>query len=110
MYGYDQRLEVLGGKGMLQAGNLCPVEVVSSRSEGVSSDLPEPFFLERYRVAYAAEIAHFVHALTCDEPARTTIDDGVKALELAEPAMQSWRRGSALDVSRGCRTVLDWRS
>jgi myo-inositol 2-dehydrogenase/D-chiro-inositol 1-dehydrogenase len=58
-YGYDQRFEVLGSKGMLQAGNHKPTEVTSSTGASVSGDKPEHFFLERYRAAYALEMAHF---------------------------------------------------
>ena len=92
-YGYDQRFEVLGSGGMLQAGNHAPTEVVASTSTAVVSDLPEHFFLERYRVAYANEMAHFFAVLAGREKLRTTIDDGLKALELAEAATTSWREG-----------------
>ncbi|RQS07990.1 inositol 2-dehydrogenase [Burkholderia sp. Bp9002] len=97
-YGYDQRVELLGSKGMLQAGNVRPTEVVAWSAGGIATDVPEPFFLERYRQAYAAEIAHFVHALRDGAPARTTIDDGLAALELAEAAMASWQTGRVIEV------------
>jgi myo-inositol 2-dehydrogenase/D-chiro-inositol 1-dehydrogenase len=90
-YGYDQRFEVLGAKGMLQAGNHRPTEVTSSNGTNVGTDLPEHFFLERYRVAYANEMAHFFESLASGTPVRTTIDDGIKALELADAATTSWR-------------------
>ncbi|MEO8487782.1 MAG: inositol 2-dehydrogenase [Betaproteobacteria bacterium] len=92
-YGYDQRFEVIGAKGMLQAGNHRPTEVVSSTAQSVSADKPEHFFLERYQRAYANEIAHFFDAIAKGTPIRTSIDDGVKALELAEAATISWREG-----------------
>jgi myo-inositol 2-dehydrogenase/D-chiro-inositol 1-dehydrogenase len=92
-YGYDQRFEVLGSKGLLQAGNHPPTQVVAQTAAGVCQDKPEHFFLERYRVAYALEIAHFFDALTQGKPVRTTLEDGVKALELAEAATRSWREG-----------------
>lgn len=95
-YGYDQRFELLGSAGMLQAGNVRPTEVTAYSARAVSSDLPEAFFLERYRIAYAREIAHFFAAVTRGEPVRTTIADGVKALELAEAATRSWREGRAV--------------
>src|SRR5436309_2940219 len=82
-YGYDQRFEVIGSKGMLQAGNHKPTEVIAWNAHNVSSDKPEHFFLERYRAAYAAEMAHFIDAVTRQQPVRTSIDDGVKALALA---------------------------
>ncbi|OEZ50116.1 inositol 2-dehydrogenase [Janthinobacterium sp. MP5059B] len=90
-YGYDQRFEVLGSAGMLQAGNHKPTEVTAYGSVNVSVDKPEDFFLERYRVAYAQEMAHFFDALTHGTPLRTTVHDGLKALELAEAATLSWR-------------------
>ncbi len=90
-YGYDQRFEVLGSAGMLQAGNHKPTEVTAYGSVNVSVDKPEDFFLERYRVAYAQEMAHFFDALSHGTPLRTTVHDGLKALELAEAATLSWR-------------------
>jgi myo-inositol 2-dehydrogenase/D-chiro-inositol 1-dehydrogenase len=90
-YGYDQRFEVLGSAGMLQAGNVRPTEVSAYTAKAVSSDVPEAFFLERYRAAYASEIAHFFDAIARGIPVRTTVDDGVRALELAEAAARSWR-------------------
>ena len=90
-YGYDQRIEVIGAKGMLQAGNHRPTEVVASTAQSVSADKPEHFFLERYRMAYALEMAHFFDALATGKPVKTSIEDGVKALELAEAATVSWR-------------------
>ena len=90
-YGYDQRFEVIGSKGMLQAGNHRPTEVSLWSSGAVTADKPEYFFLERYRAAYAAEMAHFFDVLAGRATPRTSIDDGVAALALAEAATTSWR-------------------
>ncbi len=98
-YGYDQRFEVLGSGGMLQAGNHAPTEVVASTATAVVRDLPEHFFLERYRAAYANEMAHFFAVLAGKEKLRTTIDDGLKALELAEAATTSWREGRIVKMA-----------
>jgi len=98
-YGYDQRFEVLGSGGMLQAGNHVPTEVVASTSNAVIRDLPKHFFLERYRAAYAREMAHFFAVLAGKTKLRTTIDDGLKALELAEAATTSWREGRIVRMS-----------
>ena len=97
-YGYDQRFEVLGSKGMLQAGNHRPTEVIAATAASVSRDKPEHFFLERYRVAYANEMAHFFDALATGALVRTSIDDGVKALELAEAATTSWREKRIVEL------------
>jgi myo-inositol 2-dehydrogenase / D-chiro-inositol 1-dehydrogenase len=89
---------VLGSGGMLQAGNVRPTEVTAYTARAVSTDVPEPFFLERYRLAYAHEIAHFFEAVMRGTPVRTTIEDGVKALELAEAATLSWREGRVVRI------------
>lgn len=95
-YGYDQRIEILGSHGALQANNLRPTEIIAWQKSAISHDTPEAFFLERYRVAYAMEIEHFINALIQGRPVETTIDDGIKALELAELAARSWQEQRAL--------------
>ena len=97
-HAYDQPFEVLGGKGMLQAGNHRPTEVAAHTAASVSHDKPEHFFLERYRVAYANEMAHFIDAVAGGRPVRATIADGVKALELADAATRSWRERRIVEL------------
>src|SRR5262245_57999030 len=60
VYGYDQRIEVLGSKGQLRAGNVLPTTIELADSDAVSVDKPMPFFLERYAAAYKAELTAFV--------------------------------------------------
>ena len=98
-YGYDQRFELLGSSGMLQAGNVRPTEVTAYCAAAVSSDLPEAFFLERYRTAYALEIAHFFESVRHGKPVRTTVADGLLALELADAATRSWREGKIITLA-----------
>lgn len=97
-YGYDQRFEVLGSKGMLQAGNHHPTEVSYYGTDHVSTDLPEHFFLERYRAAYALEMAHFFDAIQQGTALRTTVEDGLRALELADAATRSWQEGRIIEL------------
>jgi myo-inositol 2-dehydrogenase/D-chiro-inositol 1-dehydrogenase len=97
-YGYDQRFEVLGSKGMLQAGNHRPTEALLWSADSVAADKPEYFFLERYRAAYAAEMAHFFDVVAGRAAAVTSIDDGVKALALAEAATTSWREKRIVEL------------
>ncbi len=92
-YGYDQRFEVLGSKGLLQCGNHRPTEVVQQDGSSVRTDKPEHFFLQRYREAYRLEVAHFFEGLQSGKPFRTGIADGVEAQKLADAATQSWQAG-----------------
>jgi myo-inositol 2-dehydrogenase / D-chiro-inositol 1-dehydrogenase len=97
-YGYDQRFEVLGSKGMLQCGHHKPSEVLQSDASGVHADKPEHFFLQRYREAYRLELAHFFESLQSGAKFHTTIDDGVAAQKLADAAAQSLASGQVISL------------
>jgi myo-inositol 2-dehydrogenase/D-chiro-inositol 1-dehydrogenase len=92
-YGYDQRFEVLGSKGLLACGNHRPGEVTRMDVAGVHTDLPEHFFLQRYRDAYRLEIEHFFEQLQSGGRFRTTVADGVAAQRLADAAARSFETG-----------------
>ncbi|MBV9018718.1 MAG: inositol 2-dehydrogenase [Alphaproteobacteria bacterium] len=93
VYGYDQRIEVLGSKGALQAENVVESTVVFSGIEGVVSDKPLPFFLERYAEAYRRELDHFVASVAGGAGPLVGGRDGVRALALADAASESARSG-----------------
>lgn len=92
-YGYDQRFEVLGSKGLLQCGNHTPSEVLTWNETGIHGDKPEHFFLQRYSAAYRLEITHFFECLRSGAPFRTSIADGVAAQKLADAATESCKSG-----------------
>ena len=98
VYGYDQRIEVLGSNGALRADNVALSTVAFAGADGIVSDKPLPFFLERYAESYRLELDHFVEALTRGAPPRPDGADGVKALALADAALRSLqtRRAVAL--------------
>lgn len=97
-YGYDQRIEVFGERGMLRAENMRPTTVELSTAEAVSVDKPLHFFLERYEAAYRAELDDFITALTDGRPARAGGDDGRRALRLADAALESYQSGKVISV------------
>ncbi|MGY0219431.1 inositol 2-dehydrogenase [Endozoicomonadaceae bacterium StTr2] len=97
-YGYDQRIEVLGDKGMLQAGNHRENEVRFLGTEGDITDKPLYFFLERYMPAYRNELRSFINTITTGAQPEVTIDDGVKALELADACYQSLQSGKTVQL------------
>jgi len=96
VYGYDQRIELLGSEGLLAAGNVLESTVSKSTKAGVVSAKPEFFFLERYMLAYAAEWAAFVDSVTKGKPLPVTLDDGVNALAIAEAATRSAKIGATV--------------
>ena len=98
-YGYDQRVEMLGSEGLLQAQNVLENTVIKSTADGVVGAKPTYFFLERYMTAYKAEWAAFVDAITAGQAVPVTLEDGVAALAMAEAATQSARSGRPVQLS-----------
>ncbi|HDM8195310.1 TPA: inositol 2-dehydrogenase [Vibrio harveyi] len=94
-YGYDQRLEVHGEKGMLQVANLTENLVSHSTEIGQVGATPKYFFLERYERAYVAEWQHFVEVLKGEAPCCSGID-GEIALTLADAALESMQTGKTV--------------
>lgn len=96
VYGYDQRIELLGSTGLLQAENVLENTVRKSTVAGVSGAKPTYFFLERYMPAYAAEWNAFVTAITEGKPVPVSLEDGVNALAIAEAATESSQSGQTV--------------
>ncbi|MCB1394576.1 MAG: inositol 2-dehydrogenase [Rhodobacter sp.] len=97
-YGYDQRIEVLGSKGMVAAQNTREAKIELANGDGFTQPPLLNFFMTRYTAAYANEIAAFVAAVKDGAPTPTTGLDGLKALELAEAAVHSAAEGIAVSV------------
>jgi len=75
VYGYDQRVEVFGSKGMAQTSNNTPNNARYSGAEAVCEDLPLNFFMERYVESYVREMREFVRSVAeGGEPPVTGID------------------------------------
>ena len=95
-YGYDQRIEAHGALGLLQAGNVFPTTVIQAGVAGFRSDPVLPFFLERYAAAYRTELDAFIRTVTEGGPASPGGEDGLRALLLADAAIQAARTGRAV--------------
>mgnify|MGYP001230520335 FL=1 len=98
-YGYDQRIEILGSEGLLQAENIVENSVVKSTKAGVLSAKPKYFFLERYMSAYKAEWDAFIKSIKENTIAPVTLEDGVAALAMAEAATLSQSSGKSIQLT-----------
>ena len=90
VYGYDQRIELLGTKGMLLSDNRKPQEM--KRFTADQTEIAAPylyFFIERYNEAFMAEISAFVDCIENGTAPEVGFEDGRKALILAEAAYRS---------------------
>jgi len=89
VYGYDQRLEVFGSKGMAQAENNFPNNHKLFTESGISGDLPLHFFLERYNASYNQEIREFIDALISGGEMPVDGKDGLLSIAIGLAAKKS---------------------
>jgi len=96
-YGYDQRIEVFGQAGMLQAHNrhLTTVEAWG-RERTRALDPVQEFFIARYADAYRAELDHFVQCVETGAAPLSGFAEGREALLLADAALESMASGRAV--------------
>ncbi|MCZ8270883.1 MAG: inositol 2-dehydrogenase [Beijerinckiaceae bacterium] len=92
-YGYDQRFEVHGEKGMVRARNVPLTTVETADARGFRADPVLPFFLERYAAAYRAELAAFLDCMVKGIQPSPSGVDGLKAQVLADAATESAQTG-----------------
>lgn len=101
VYGYDQRVELLGSEGLLSAGNVIENTVTKLTTSGSISAKPEFFFLERYMRAYEAEWSAFVASMENGVALPVTLKDGINALAVAEAATLSYKTGLSVELKDG---------
>ena len=98
VYGYDQRVEVFGAKGTAMADNNTPTSMVVLNESGTIRDKPLYFFLERYKIAFVAEMQAFVDAIREDKPTLVSGKDGLVPVLIALAAQESLKTGKPVQV------------
>lgn len=96
-YGFDQRLEVLGDKGMVQTLNHHDDNLVRWDDRRTVARKPlKHFFLERYDQSFYNALDEFYRAVTTDRPPSASKEDGRTALAIALACDQSAKSGKAV--------------
>jgi myo-inositol 2-dehydrogenase/D-chiro-inositol 1-dehydrogenase len=90
-YGYDQRVEVLGSRGMAASHNPLATTAVLRTAEGSRAATLPGFFLERYVPSYLAEWQAFVTAVRDEGPSPVGPADGRAPLVIGLAAGRSLR-------------------
>ena len=98
VYGYDQRLEVFGSKGVLKIENPLKTNVIGSDEEGTHNDVNLNFFIDRYDISYLVEMQAFIDALTNKTIMPVGGADGVNAIVLAEAAYASVKENRPIKI------------
>ena len=98
VYGYDQRLEVFGSKGVLKIDNPLMTNVSGSDQQGTHSDVNLNFFIDRYENSYLIEMEVFIEALANKTKMPVSGSDGVKAIVLADAAYVSLKENRPIKI------------
>lgn len=98
VYGYDQRLEVFGSKGMANVENNKPDNHIYYHEDGVESALPLHFFMERYTASYLTEMRAFIQTVRSKQCVPVDGADGLKAAMIAVAAQRSFKENAPVMV------------
>ena len=98
VYGYDQRVEVFGAKGVAMADNNTPTSMIVLNESGTIRDKPLYFFLERYKTAFVSEMQAFLDAIREDKPTLVSGKDGLVPVLIAMAAKESLKTGKPVQV------------
>ncbi len=98
VYGYDQRIEVFGSRGSISAANEVHTTTVLMTNEGVRSEKPLDFFLDRYQASFRAELEEFITAIERDTEPPVGGMDGLKPILIGLAAKKSLVEGRLVKV------------
>ncbi|MDE0432129.1 MAG: inositol 2-dehydrogenase [Caldilineaceae bacterium] len=99
VYGYDQKVEVLGSLGSVLCENETPDRVIRQTEAGVVHSKPLYFIFERYRQSYADELRSFAGSILNDSAVEVGGRDGRAPVVLALAAGVSLREKRTVAVS-----------
>ncbi|MDA9748868.1 inositol 2-dehydrogenase [Pelagibacteraceae bacterium] len=100
VYGYDQRVEVFGSKGMVISNNQTPNSIERYTSSSTSSKEPiHFFFIERYQQAYSDQLNSFIDMIKSNSKPKVTFEDGRRALIIANAAYESYEKKKIVEIN-----------
>lgn len=98
-YGYDQRAELFGSKGMVATSNGTVSSAVISNADGVTGEKPLFFFLERYMGSFSEEMRQFTEAVINDTEVPVGIHAGLQSVKIGLAARKSVEEHRPVKIS-----------
>ncbi len=98
-YGYDQRAELIGSKGMVATSNDTVSSAVISNADGVTGEKPLFFFLERYMGSFSEEMRQFTEAVINDTEVPVGIHAGLQSVKIGLAARKSVEEHRPVKIS-----------
>ncbi len=100
VYGYDQRVEVFGSKGMLQMKNINENNILEYNSKSTESKPKHlNFFLERYSDSFKIQLDDFINSVVKNKKARVSFEDCRKTLIICEALYKSIKMRKSIRVN-----------
>ena len=101
-YGYDQRIEVFGSKGMVKCENNTPTQTTLFTKDAVIKDKPLYFFLERYLESFEVELVQFFNAMKTGQETPVVGKDGLVPILMGIAAKKSLKENRPVLISEIC--------
>jgi len=98
-YGYDQRIEVFGSKGMIKCENNTATQTTLFSKDGVIKDKPLYFFLERYQESFEEELTQFFNAIETGQETPVVGKDGLVPILMGIAAKKSLKENRPVRIS-----------
>ena len=98
-YGYDQRAELFGSKGMVATSNDTVSSAVISNADGVTGEKPLFFFLERYMGSFSEEMRQFTEAVINDTEVPVGIHAGLQSVKIGLATRKSEEEHRPVKIS-----------
>lgn len=98
-YGYDQRIEVFGSKGMCGSENMLHDNHFHWDENGIHGALPMDFFMDRYLKSYSNEMDSFLNCLLNNTDPNPSGLDGLISIAIGLAAKKSLQEGRTVKLS-----------
>ncbi len=98
VYGYDQRIEIFGSKGMCGISKKNNSNTFLINDKKIKKPFPKDFFILRYKDAYINEMKEFIDCLINDNIPSVGIKDAVKSIRIAIAVKNSYKENKKIDL------------
>ena len=100
-FGYDQRIELFGRKGMIISNNKTTDQIeINSKNSTSSKSRFFNFFIDRYKEAYKIELEDLYRLAKYSKKPRSSFIDGYEALKIANSAIKSLKSKRTIILSK----------
>jgi myo-inositol 2-dehydrogenase/D-chiro-inositol 1-dehydrogenase len=98
-YGYDERVEVFGSKGMVISRRKPRREVTLYKGDSIISEGLHPGWFERMEPTFYQALSAFIRAVQGEVTEYPTLMDGLKAQMIAEAAYESLKTNQPVQIT-----------